>query len=55
VSLVEAERGLIALRDRRYEALADYYRRRAALERAAGGPLSKVMRAPQPDTACTRR
>jgi cobalt-zinc-cadmium efflux system outer membrane protein len=38
LSLVEAERDLILLRDRYYEALADYFRRRAALERAVGGP-----------------
>lgn len=39
LSLVEAERNLIGLRDRYYEALADYFRRRASLERAVGGPL----------------
>ena len=39
LSLVEAQRNAVSLRDRYYEALADYFRRRAALERAAGGPL----------------
>jgi outer membrane protein TolC len=39
LSLVEAQRNLIGLSDRHYEAVADYYRRRAALERAIGGPL----------------
>jgi outer membrane protein TolC len=39
LSLIEAERNVIGLRDRYYESLADYFRRRAALERAAGGPL----------------
>ncbi len=39
LSLIEAERNLIGLRDRYYEAMADYFRRRAALERAIGGPL----------------
>jgi cobalt-zinc-cadmium efflux system outer membrane protein len=38
LSLVEAERSLIGLRDRYYEVVAEYFRRRAALERAAGGP-----------------
>ncbi len=39
LSLVEAERNVVHLRDRYYEVLADYFRRRASLERAAGGPL----------------
>lgn len=39
LSLIEAQRHLIGLRDRYYESLADYFRRRAALERAVGGPL----------------
>jgi outer membrane protein TolC len=38
-SAIEAERDWLGLRDRYHEAVADYYRRRAALERAAGGPL----------------
>jgi outer membrane protein TolC len=39
VSLIEAQRGVVDLQDRFYEALADTFRRRASLERAAGGPL----------------
>ena len=39
LSLIEAERNVVDLRDRAYEAEADAFRRRAALERAAGGPL----------------
>jgi cobalt-zinc-cadmium efflux system outer membrane protein len=39
LSLIEAERNVVGLRDRYYETLADYFRRRAALERAVGGPL----------------
>jgi outer membrane protein TolC len=40
LSLIEAERNVVGLRDRYYEALADYFRRRAALERAVGGPVA---------------
>ena len=47
LSLVEAERNVVSLRDRYYEAVAEYFRRRAALERAVGGPL--VGQAFQPD------
>ncbi len=39
LSLIEAQRSVIGLRDRSYEAVADYFRRLAALERAVGGPL----------------
>jgi outer membrane protein, heavy metal efflux system len=39
ISLIEAERSVVSLRDRYYEAAADAFRRRAALERAVGGPL----------------
>jgi outer membrane protein TolC len=39
LSLIEAQRNVIGLRDRYYEALADYHRRRATLERVAGGSL----------------
>lgn len=39
VSLLEAERNVVGLRDRYYEAIADYFRRRATLERVIGGPL----------------
>jgi len=40
LSLIEAERNLVMLRDRYFEAIADSYRRLATLERAVGGPLS---------------
>jgi len=39
LSWIEAERSLINLRDRYYEATTDYFRRLAALERIVGGPL----------------
>ena len=39
LSLIEAERNAVTLRDRYYEVLADYFRRRASLERAIGGSL----------------
>jgi outer membrane protein, heavy metal efflux system len=38
LSLVEAERSLVELQDRSYEAVADYFRRRATLERVSGEP-----------------
>jgi outer membrane protein TolC len=40
LSLIEAQRNVIGLRDRYYEALAEYFRRRATLERATGGLLT---------------
>jgi outer membrane protein TolC len=48
LSLIEAQRNVIGLRDRSYEALAEYYRRRAALERAIGGPLLPASVAQEP-------
>jgi cobalt-zinc-cadmium efflux system outer membrane protein len=39
LSLIEAQRNFVLLRDRRYEVIADYFRRRATLERVVGGPL----------------
>jgi outer membrane protein TolC len=39
LTLIEAERNAIGLQDRYHEIVADYFRRRAALERAVGGPL----------------
>jgi len=39
LSLIEAERGLVMLRDRYHEVVADSYRRLATLERAVGEPL----------------
>jgi outer membrane protein TolC len=38
VTLVEAQRSLVELKERAYAAAADYHRRRAGLERAVGGP-----------------
>jgi outer membrane protein TolC len=40
VSWIDAQRNEVDLRERYHEAVADYYRRRAALERAVGGPLA---------------
>ena len=39
LTLIEAERNLVLLRERYYEAVADSYRRLAILERVVGGPL----------------
>jgi outer membrane protein TolC len=39
LTLIEAQRNRVGLLDGYYEELADYYRRRAALERAVGGPI----------------
>jgi outer membrane protein TolC len=39
LSVIDAQRNAVNLRDRYYEAVADYFRRHAALERAVGGPL----------------
>ncbi len=55
VSLVEAQRNLIALRDRYFESLADYYRRRATLERVVGrgvGASSFYPAQPRVGNAC---
>jgi cobalt-zinc-cadmium efflux system outer membrane protein len=38
LSLIEAQRNLVELRDRYYEAFAEYYRRQATLERVIGSP-----------------
>jgi outer membrane protein TolC len=38
LTLIEAQRSRAGLRDRYYEALADYHRRKATLERVLGGP-----------------
>jgi outer membrane protein TolC len=42
LSLIEAQRNLVSLRDRNYEATADYFRRLATLERVIGGPVPRV-------------
>jgi cobalt-zinc-cadmium efflux system outer membrane protein len=39
ISVIEAERNRLNLYDRYYEAVADYFRRRATLERVVGGSL----------------
>jgi outer membrane protein TolC len=39
LSLIEAYRNVVGLQDRYYEAIADYFRRLASLERVVGGPL----------------
>jgi len=49
LSLIEAQRNVVGLRDRYYEAVADYFRRRAALEREVGGPVSLANPALSPD------
>lgn len=38
LALIEAQRNLVELRDSSYEENAEYYRRRATLERVTGGP-----------------
>jgi outer membrane protein TolC len=38
VTLLEAQRNSVTLRDQYYGAIADYFRRRAALDRVIGGP-----------------
>ena len=48
LSLAEAQRNLVNLRDRYYEATADYFRRQAALERMIGGPLPPLERPDPP-------
>jgi outer membrane protein TolC len=52
LSLIEAQRNLVGLRDRSYEALADYFRRRAALDRAVGGPPGPAPRGVSPGQGC---
>lgn len=44
LSVIEAQRNLITQRERAYEIMADFFRRRAALERAIGGPLPAASR-----------
>ncbi len=42
VSLIDAQRNYVNLKDRYYEATADFFRRRANLERAIGGPIGPL-------------
>jgi outer membrane protein TolC len=46
VSLIEAQRNQVELYDRYYQAIADYHRRRARLERVVGGPLEATRQLP---------
>jgi outer membrane protein, heavy metal efflux system len=41
LSLIEAQRSVVNVRERYFEATADYFRRRATLERVIGGPLDR--------------
>jgi outer membrane protein TolC len=55
IAVIEAERARLELYDRYYEAIADYVRRLAALERAAGGSLVPAPPAGGPvPAACPR-
>jgi hypothetical protein len=38
LTFIEAQRSRVAVLEKYYEAVADYYRRRATLERVLGGP-----------------
>jgi outer membrane protein TolC len=49
LSLIEAERNVVSLRDRYYVTVAEYFRRLAALERAVGGPITIAPSAVKPD------
>jgi outer membrane protein TolC len=42
IALIEAQRNVVNLQDRYYEAVADYFRRLATLERATGGSLTPL-------------
>jgi outer membrane protein TolC len=53
LSLIEAERNLVGLRERAYETTADYFRRRAALDRAAGEPVTPPAAPATPSPGCT--
>jgi outer membrane protein TolC len=47
LGLIEAQRNQVMLRERHVEAVADYCRRRATLERVIGGPLDERLTAQQ--------
>jgi outer membrane protein TolC len=49
IALIDAQRNSVNLQDRYYEAVADYFRRLATLERTAGGPLSPLTSDTPPD------
>ena len=42
LSYLESERNLVTLQDRYYQAIADYYRRRATLERVSAWSLNQT-------------
>jgi cobalt-zinc-cadmium efflux system outer membrane protein len=44
LSLIEAQRNLVGLREEYYETLASHFRQLATLERAIGGPLAEARR-----------
>lgn len=48
LSLIEAQRSSVMLKDRFYEVQADYFRRQATLERVTGGPLTPSAPPPGP-------
>ena len=48
LTLIDALRNEVDLKDRYYEALSDYFRWRAALERAVGAPVPPTQPAPGP-------
>lgn len=49
LSLIEAQRNLVELRDSSYEESAEYYRRRATLERVIGGPSLPLQAEARPE------
>jgi cobalt-zinc-cadmium efflux system outer membrane protein len=53
VTLIEAERNAVDHQDSYYEAVADAFRRRATLERVAGGALAPEPPTPGPAGACS--
>jgi outer membrane protein TolC len=54
IALIEAQRNSVNLQDRYYEALADYFRRLATLERASGGSLADDSATPGQQPAVPR-
>jgi outer membrane protein TolC len=52
IALIEAQRNSVNLQDRYYEVTADYFRRLAMLERAAGGSLSAASLHGSPQSSC---
>jgi outer membrane protein, heavy metal efflux system len=52
LSLLEAQRSVVGLRERYYEAVADSFRRRASLERVTGGPVALTSPSAAPGLPC---